>query len=91
MGVAHEQARCSRLQRRYREGPSGQGVRQKSRTSNYGTMFAGVESADKPAYSLHALERAHGLRVDTLLIDCEGCGNHFLAGTPGILKRVHTA
>lgn len=68
----------------------GQHAYAMSRDKRYSTTFSGVATNTTPSWTLHELEEARGLHVDTLLIDCEGCVDKFLDGTPDILRRVHT-
>merc|ERR1711968_19766 len=42
------------------------------------------------AWPLSELEQRFGLRVDTLLIDCEGCVEYSVEYNLGLLDQVHT-
>lgn len=65
-------------------------------TSGYGKrgpQFVANRRGNEPkveAMSWQGVEERFGLKFDTLLIDCEGCGPAFVDQNPGLLDQVHT-
>jgi len=54
---------------------------------SYGTQVL-KSQRDIVATPWQEVERKFGVKIDTLLIDCEGCINYFLAENPGLLDQV---
>lgn len=55
---------------------------------DYGTRVLSLLQRDVVATPWREVERKFGVKIDTLLIDCEGCVDYFLAENPGLLDQV---